>query len=95
MNKPDVRKLARSVSMSLSKHAPGILTGIGIGGLLATTVLAVKATPKALQLIEEEKKRQEEEAERRRYLFIMLLIFAALMTYVSIMAMFENLGIIR
>ena len=42
-----------------------------------------------------EKKRQEEEAERRHYLFIMLLIFAALMTYVSIMAMFENLGIIR
>lgn len=42
-----------------------------------------------------EKKRQEEEAERRRYLFIMLLVFAALMSYVSIMAMFENLGIIR
>lgn len=42
-----------------------------------------------------EKERQEEEAERRRYLFIMLLIFATLMTYVSVMAMFENLGIIR
>lgn len=42
-----------------------------------------------------EKKRQEEEAERRRYMFIMLLIFAALMTYVSVMAMFENLGIIH
>lgn len=42
-----------------------------------------------------EKKRQEKEAERRRYLFVALLIFAALMTYVSIMAMFENLGIIR
>ena len=42
-----------------------------------------------------EKKRQEEEAERRRYLFIMLLIFAALMAYISVMAMFENLGIIR
>ena len=42
-----------------------------------------------------EKKWQEEEAERRRCMFIMLLIFAALMTYVSIMAMFENLGIIR
>lgn len=42
-----------------------------------------------------EKKRQEEEAERGRYLFIMLLIFAALMTCISIMVMFENLGIIR
>lgn len=42
-----------------------------------------------------EKKRQEEEAERGRYLFIMLLIFAALMSCISIMAMFENLGIIH
>ena len=42
-----------------------------------------------------EKKRQEEEAERRHYLFIMLLIFAALMSCISIMAMFENLGIIH
>ena len=42
-----------------------------------------------------EKNRQEEEAERKRYLFITLLILAALMTYISIMVMFENLGIIR
>ena len=37
------------------KHSPGILTGIGIAGMVTTTVLAVKATPKALELIEEEK----------------------------------------
>ena len=61
MNKPDVRKITRSVGTELSKRAPGILTGIGIGGLLATTVLAVKATPKALELIEEEKNRQNRE----------------------------------
>lgn len=42
-----------------------------------------------------EKKRQEEEAERRRFLFGSLLVFAALMTWISIMAMFENLGIIH
>ena len=42
-----------------------------------------------------ETKRQEEEAERRRYLFVTLLILAALMTCISVMAMFENLGIIR
>ena len=42
-----------------------------------------------------EKKRQEEEAERRHFLFGSLLVFAALMTWISIMAMFENLGIIR
>ena len=48
-----------------------------------------------MRMAMKEKKPQEEEAERTRYLYIMLLIFAALMTYVSIMAMFENLGIIR
>ena len=27
------------------KHSPEILTGIGIAGMITTTVLAVKATP--------------------------------------------------
>lgn len=39
----------------LSKHSPEILTGIGITGMITSTVLAVKATPKALQLLEEAK----------------------------------------
>ena len=30
------------------KNAPQILTGIGISGMIGSTVLAVKATPKAL-----------------------------------------------
>lgn len=41
--------------MSLSKHSPEILIGVGITGMIATTVMAVKATPKALRLIEERK----------------------------------------
>lgn len=39
----------------LSKHSPEILTGIGVTGMITSTVLAVKATPKALELIEEAK----------------------------------------
>lgn len=39
----------------LSKHSPEILTGIGVTGMITSTVLAVKATPKALQLLEEAK----------------------------------------
>lgn len=35
----------------LSKHSPEILTGIGVAGMITSTVLAVKATPKALELI--------------------------------------------
>lgn len=37
----------------LSKHSPEILTGIGIAGMVTSTVLAVKATPKAVWLLEE------------------------------------------
>lgn len=39
----------------MAKHSPEILTGIGVTGMITSTVLAVKATPKALQLIEEAK----------------------------------------
>lgn len=39
------------------KNAPQILTGIGISGMIGSTVLAVKATPKALELLND--KREE------------------------------------
>lgn len=40
----------------IGKHSPEILTGIGIAGMITSTILAVKATPKALLLIDEKKK---------------------------------------
>jgi hypothetical protein len=55
MNKPNLAKFFKTVQFVLKKHSPEILTGIGIAGMVGTTVLAVKATPKALKLIEEEK----------------------------------------
>lgn len=51
MNKPNVAAMLKSVKMAVSKHSPEILTGLGIAGMITTTVLAVKATPKALDLI--------------------------------------------
>lgn len=45
--------LFKTAKIAMTKHGPEILTGIGVAGMLATTVLAVKATPKALKLIEE------------------------------------------
>lgn len=39
----------------LKKHSPEILTGVGVAGMITSTVLAVKATPKALELLEEAK----------------------------------------
>lgn len=61
MKKPDVTKLFRDVKNAASKHSPEILMGMGITAGIATTVLAVKATPKAFQLIEEKKKEENKD----------------------------------
>lgn len=45
----------RNAQATISKHSPAILTGIGIAGMVTTTVLAIKATPKAMMLIEKRK----------------------------------------
>jgi hypothetical protein len=47
--------IAKSIRVGISKHSPEILTGMGIAGMGFTVISAVKATPKALQIIEEEK----------------------------------------
>lgn len=51
----------RVAKTSITKHSPEILTGIGIAGMITTTVLAVKATPKAIRLIEEAKEEKGED----------------------------------
>jgi len=60
MKKTNFSRIVRSVKVGLHKHSPEILTGIGIAGMVTATVLAVRATPKALILIEEEKRRVNE-----------------------------------
>lgn len=39
----------------VKKNAPTILTSAGVAGVITTTILAVRATPKAISLIQEEK----------------------------------------
>ena len=51
MNKASINQFVRRTGRAVSKRSPEILTGVGIAGLLTTSVLAVKATPKALILI--------------------------------------------
>lgn len=53
MNKSKISAVLKTVKSFASHHSPEILTGIGIAGMITTTVLAVKATPKALKDIEE------------------------------------------
>lgn len=45
----------------IKKHAPTILTVVGAGGAVTSVVLAVKATPKAMILIEQKKQREAKE----------------------------------
>lgn len=55
MGKPKLEDLLKSTQAGISKHSPIILTGIGIAGMIGTTIMAVKATPKAIALIQEKK----------------------------------------
>jgi hypothetical protein len=56
MTKADLARTFKQVQKSVSKHSPEILTSIGVLGMLTTTGLAVKATPKALVLLDEARK---------------------------------------
>lgn len=58
MNK--VQAIAKSVKNTVAKHSPELLTVLGIAGMITTTVLAVRATPKALRLIEEKERENSE-----------------------------------
>ena len=55
MNKFSITKILDSSKDLIQKRGPEIAIGFGIAGMITTTVLAVKATPKALMIIEEKK----------------------------------------
>jgi len=55
MKKPKLSSISKGIRGAITKHSPEILTGIGIAGMITTTITAVRATPKALILIEERK----------------------------------------
>lgn len=52
MNKSKLSTFLKDTQLILSKHSPEILTGLGIAGMVTTTILAVKATPKAMKICE-------------------------------------------
>ena len=58
MGKINLATIAKDIRKFASKRSPEILTGIGIAGMITTTILAVRATPKALELLEEQKKEE-------------------------------------
>lgn len=56
MGKLSIKSMANDVKSVMVKNAPGILVGVGIVGMAGTTILAVRATPKAIMLIEAKKR---------------------------------------
>lgn len=65
MSKMNLSKIVKNAKNTLVRHSPEILTGIGIAGMITTTVMAVKATPKALDLMAELKKKHGEDTDRK------------------------------
>ena len=61
MNKQTIVTAAKSLQKTMRKHSPAILTGIGIAGMVASAVMAVKATPKALRMVD---KREIQDGKR-------------------------------
>ena len=61
MNKEQVTNFIKGLQTKVTKHSPEILTAMGIAGMVTTVVLAVKATPKALEKIEEAEQEKGEE----------------------------------
>lgn len=58
-----MNKIFEDFKKKLTNSAPELLVGLGLVGFATSTVMAVKATPKALQLIEEERSIREDNDE--------------------------------
>lgn len=61
MMKEKMLNFIKTTRNYVTKHSPEILTGIGVTSMITSTVLAVKATPKALTLLEEAKTEKGDE----------------------------------
>lgn len=64
MNKKELKKLVGDTWRKVDRKSPEILAGIGIAGMITTVVLSVKATPKALTLIDEASNEKNAELTR-------------------------------
>lgn len=53
--------LLNKVHLFLKRNSSSILTGIGAAGVVVTSVMAVKATPKAIRILEEAKEEKGED----------------------------------
>jgi len=52
MRKPNAQSIISSLRKTTTRHSPEILIAIGITGMVSTTIMAVRATPKAMSMME-------------------------------------------
>lgn len=55
MNKAALQKACKKTVATASKHAPALLIGVGVVSIVSTAILAVVATPKAIEVLEDGK----------------------------------------
>ena len=60
-----IQTVLKTIGRGIERESPTILTGLGIGGLATTAIMAVRATPKALYLLEEERAKRYKEGIKR------------------------------
>lgn len=65
MKKIDMPKLGKLLKNNVNKKSPEILMGLGITGMITSTVLAVKATPKALRLLDDAEYETGEQLDKK------------------------------
>ena len=65
MSKNKLSMFVGKFANSVKKHQPEILTGIGIAGMITTTVMAVRATPKALDVMAEVKEAHADDTDKK------------------------------
>ena len=58
-----IQMIGKKIGKTIFKNSPTILTGISVAGLITTTLLAVRATPRALMLLEDEQCARREKAK--------------------------------
>ena len=67
MGKNGFSKFVKNISIAVKKHQPEILTGIGVAGMITTTIMAVRATPKALDVMAEVKDAHANDTDKKAY----------------------------
>lgn len=55
-----IKNVINTTKRFMIKHSPEILTGVGVTGMITSTVLAVKATPRALTILEDAREAKQD-----------------------------------